>query len=69
MKVKGSKIHWHEIATHGRPPFELRKDENGLDRIFLVKTDCGLRASHLFEDGSGFSDLEDCIALAWGYEG
>jgi hypothetical protein len=65
MTVKVSKIHWHSIEKYGLPAPEHRKMDNGQERIFLVKTDCGLRASYLFSDGSGFSDLNDECALAW----
>lgn len=68
MTPKPSKIKWHEISKNGLPPQEIRKMKSGLERIFLVMTDCGLRASYLFQDGSGFADLEDCIAQAWAYE-
>ncbi|MEG0868213.1 MAG: hypothetical protein RSD49_08025 [Hafnia sp.] len=68
MTCKGSKIHWHDIQQFGMPPKELRKTSSGLDRIFLVMTDSGLRASYSFDDGSGFADLEFGIApLAWAY--
>lgn len=68
MTVKPSKIKWHDIKKYGLPPLEIRQMANGCERIFFVKTDCGLRASYLFQDGSGFSDLEDCIAQQWAYE-
>lgn len=68
MNFKSSKIHWHNIAKHGFPPRELRIDANGLERVFLVKTECGLRTSYMFEDGSGFSDIDGgWAALEWAY--
>ncbi len=63
-----SKIRWYPVDIHGLPPRDLRTTEQGLDRIFLVKTDEGLKASSMFEDGSGFSDLGDGSPMAWAFE-
>ncbi|MGP0171281.1 hypothetical protein ACSVIJ_05285 [Pseudomonas sp. NCHU5208] len=63
-----SKIRWYPIDVNGLPPKQLRKTEHGIDRIFLVKTDEGLKASSMFEDGSGFSDLGVASAIAWAFE-
>jgi len=62
-----SKIRWYPIDVHGLPPKELRTTEQGLDRIFLVMTDEGLKTSRMFDDGSGFSDLGDGSATDWAF--
>ncbi|HDS0957137.1 TPA: hypothetical protein QDZ28_000783 [Pseudomonas putida] len=64
---KPTRIHWHPIDKFGLPPRELRKTDQGLDRTFMVKTDEGLKASSMFEDGSGFEDLGTGVPIAWAY--
>lgn len=65
--TKPSKIHWHDIKKFGYPEPGLRKLEAGIDRVFLVKTDDGLKTSWMLEDGSGFSELGGSAPIEWAY--
>ena len=67
-KFVPSKIRWYSIENHGLPPKYLCITEQGLDRIFLVMTEEGLKASRMFDDGSGFSDLGESSATAWAFD-
>ncbi|QHF00507.1 hypothetical protein LCG56_27365 (plasmid) [Pseudomonas cannabina pv. alisalensis] len=67
-KFAPSKIRWYRIETCGYPPRELRTTEVGHDRVFMVMTDEGLKASPMFDDGSGFADLGDGTPISWAFE-
>ena len=66
-KFKSTKINWNWIDKVGHPPRELATDERGIPRSFIVLTECGIKASYTFDDGSGFSEIDTWMPLAWAY--
>lgn len=65
--VHVTKVKWHEIAKVGMPPKEVRLNENGVDRTFLVRGEWSIFTAYLFNDGSGFDSPEysSDSAVAW----
>jgi hypothetical protein len=65
--VRVTKVKWHEIATEGMPPKEIRLYANGVDRTFLVRGEWSIYTAYVYSDGSGFDTPEhnSDTAIAW----
>lgn len=63
--IRTTKIKWNEIAKVGFPPAELRKTENGCDRIFLCRGEYSMFCCHMHDDGSGFGHDHEESVVAW----
>lgn len=67
MNIKATAPKWYVIAEVGMPPTEVRTNDLGLDRTFLVRTEFSISTAYVFADGSGF-DVDEHIAdpvIAW----
>lgn len=60
-----TRVRWQEIEKVGMPPKELRTNDSGAPRSFLIRGEWSLSVAYVYSDGSGFdTDVADTIK-AW----